>query len=292
MKITFYPGCSLESTAEEYKNSLIEALRFLNIDLVELEDWNCCGATSAHNIDSRLGINLPARNLFQASKTTDLLLTPCAACYNRQKVAEIRLSEDFEFKDEMETFLGRRYERNVKVQNILEFLNDRIDLIKTKVKKPLTHLKVVCYYGCLLTRPPKITGETYFENPQTMDSIATALGAEAIDWSYKTECCGGSLSIARTDIVVRLVSKIMRMAREAGADAIVTACPLCQMNLDSRQREAETMTGEKIQIPILFISELLAAACGYQKLKIFWRKHMVNPQPVLQENRQGMELSG
>ncbi len=292
MRVTYYPGCSLESTAEEYKVSLLEAFRSMGIDLVELDDWNCCGATSAHSLDFRLGISLPARNLLLASETTDLMLTPCAACYNRQKTAATLLSENSQLKEQIERGLNRRFRQTVRVQNILEFLSERIELLKAKVKRPLSHLKAVCYYGCLLTRPPQITNEPNYEDPQSMDIIVRALGAHPIDWSFKTECCGGSLSIARKDIVIRLVSKIFRMARETEADAIITACPLCQMNLDTRQREAEALTGEKYRIPILFLSELMAAAFGYERMRDLERRHLVDPAGVLGKRAEASSHDG
>jgi len=280
-RVTYYPGCSLESTAREYRQSMVETFRLLDIELIELEDWNCCGATSAHSLDGELALGLPARNLALASATTDLLVVPCAACYSRQKTAEVLLTENPELKLEVEQNLGRSFEHPVSVKNILDFFLGHLELIQSRVQRPLSELKVVCYYGCLLTRPPKITGEASYEDPQGMDEIVRALGAIPIPWSYKTECCGGSHSIARADLVHALVSKILAMAREADAQAIVTACPLCQMNLDTRQRGAERVSGEEFNIPAIYITELMSLALGSPKTGEFFKGHFVSPGKIL-----------
>ncbi|UCF98826.1 MAG: CoB--CoM heterodisulfide reductase iron-sulfur subunit B family protein [Spirochaetaceae bacterium] len=280
-RVTYYPGCSLESTAREYQQSLLETFRLLDVELVELEDWNCCGATSAHSLDDGLARGLPARNLALASATTDLMVVPCAACYSRQKTAEVLLSENPALKTELEGTLRRSFERPVSVKNILDYFLDHMELIRSRVQRPLSELRVVCYYGCLLTRPPKITGEKSYEDPQGMDEIVRALGATALPWSYKTECCGGSHSIARADLVYVLVSKIFAMAREAEAQAIITACPLCQMNLDTRQRGAQRLSGEKYDIPSIYITELMSMAFGSAKTGAFFKKHFISPAKIL-----------
>jgi heterodisulfide reductase subunit B len=263
---------------------MAETFRLLDIELIELEDWNCCGATSAHSLDSELALALPARNLALASATTDLMVVPCAACYNRQKTAEVLLSENPELKLEVEQNLGRSFEHPVSVKNILDFFLGHLELIQSRVQRALSELKVVCYYGCLLTRPPKITGATSYEDPQGMDEIVRALGATALPWSYKTECCGGSHSIARADLVHVLVSKIFAMAREAGAQAIVTACPLCQMNLDTRRRGAERVSGEKFDIPAIYITELMSWALGSPVTGEFFNGHFVSPGKILNKS--------
>jgi heterodisulfide reductase subunit B len=287
-RVTFYPGCSLESTAGEYRQSIVETFRLLDIELVELEDWNCCGATSAHSLDGELALGLPARNLALASTTTDLMVVPCAACYSRQKTAEVRLAENPALKPELEGKLGRRFERPVSVKNILDYFLDHLELISSRVRRSLSELRVVCYYGCLLTRPPKITGEKSYEDPRGMDEIVSALGATALSWSYKTECCGGSHSIARADLVHALVSRIFAMAREADAQAIITACPLCQMNLDTRQKGAQRLSGETYDIPAIYITELMSLALGSAKSAAFFRKHFISPAKVLDRALSGV----
>ncbi len=279
-KVTFYPGCSLDSTARDYRESMEEAFSLLGFELAELEDWNCCGATSAHSVDEELATLLPARNLAIASASTDLMVVPCAACYSRQKRAEVELAADADLKARVEETLGRQFVGEVSAINILDFLARDLDIIKNRIKSTLTDLKVVCYYGCLLTRPPKVTGEPSYEDPQSMDDIVRALGATPLQWSYKTECCGASHSIARGDLVHHLVARIFTMAREAGAQAVVTACPLCQMNLDARQKGSEAVAMEEFGIPVLYITELISAALGSTKIGKFLKGHFVGSADV------------
>jgi heterodisulfide reductase subunit B len=228
MKISYYPGCALHGTALEYDESIQALSRVLGVEMCELPDWNCCGASSAHVTDESLAHGLPARNLAIAEAQGMDLVIPCAACYGRIKAAEKEM-------------LARRGTaapmQNIRVLNLLEFivtsgLSEKIVALK---KRPLNGLKVVCYYGCLLVRPPKVTGAMNYENPEEMDRLMALIGAEPIPWSYKTDCCGGSLVIARPDIVRRLTQKLFDKAVQAGAEAIVAVCPLCQSNLDSRQ---------------------------------------------------------
>ncbi len=277
MRVTYYPGCSLESTAKEYDDSIREVFRLLEIDLEELEDWSCCGATSAHSLDPRLAIGLAARNIALASNTDGIMLVPCAACFNRQKAAEVALSNNPLLKEEIEKTLEIPFKREVKIQNLLQFFGDKLDLIRSKTRGSFSAERVACYYGCLLTRPPKVIGESNFEDPQSMDEIVKALGMTPVAWSYKTECCGAAFSIYRKDIVLRLISKIFEAAIEAGAESIITACPLCQANLDTRQREAAGVAGKQWEIPIIFISELMAEAFGSDKTQKLYRKHFVSP---------------
>ena len=279
-RVTYYPGCSLDSSAWEYRDSMEEAFRHLDYDLVELEDWNCCGATSAHSLDEDLALSLPARNLQIASKSTDRMIVPCAACYSRQKKAQVVLAADPAVKTKFEDMIGDEFERDVSVVNIIDFLSNDIDRIKDYVERPLSNFKVACYYGCLLTRPPKITGDPSHENPEGMDNIVAAIGAEPVEWSYKTECCGASHSIARVDLVHVLISKIFTAAIEAGADAIVTACPMCQTNLDARQKGSEIETGRKFGIPVLYITEILSAALGSNKIGRYLNGHFVGSSQV------------
>jgi len=290
VKVTYYPGCSLESTSKEYDDSIREVFRLLEIDLEELEDWSCCGATSAHSLDSTLAIGLAARNIALASNADGVMLVPCAACYNRQKAAEVALNNDPMLKAEIEKKLEIPFRREVEIQNLLQFFADKLDLIRSKAGGSLSAKRVACYYGCLLTRPPKVIGEPNFEDPQSMDEIVKALGMTPVSWSYKTECCGAAFSIFRKDIVVRLISKIFEAATEAGAESIITACPLCQANLDTRQREAAEFSGKQWEIPIIFISELMAEAFGSENTQKLYRKHFVSPAG--RRGNSGIEGSG
>jgi heterodisulfide reductase subunit B len=246
----------------------------LGVELCELPDWNCCGASSAHVTDESLALSLAARNLAIAEKQGMDLVVPCAACYGRFKAAE------------RETLSGPGSlapKKNLRVLNLLEFIvsSGAMEKIQALRKKPLAGLKVVCYYGCLLVRPPKVTGARNFENPEEMDRLMTLLGAEAIPWSYKTDCCGGSLVLSRTDIVRRLTQKLFEKALRAGAEAMIVACPLCQSNLDSRQEEISREAGKNYDLPVLYFTELIGLAMGHRDAGKWFKRHFVSPAKVL-----------
>ncbi|MFH1625530.1 MAG: CoB--CoM heterodisulfide reductase iron-sulfur subunit B family protein, partial [Pseudomonadota bacterium] len=237
MRFAYYPGCTATSTSIEYDESVRETSQYLGIDLEEIPDWTCCGASSGHSINRELALALPSRNLALAEKMTLGILASCPACSLRHKTAEYELKKDVALKTKIEEDIGMKLDLSQKSKHILEVLyhDVGIDAIQEKVQKPLKDLKVVAYYGCYLVRPPEITEFDDPENPMIMDKIMEALGAKVIDWSYKVDCCGGSLSIAVPEIVEKLSGKIVNAASEAGADAIVTACGICQANLDMRQ---------------------------------------------------------
>jgi heterodisulfide reductase subunit B len=269
MQVSYYPGCSLHGTASEYDASTQAVSRLLGVELLELSDWNCCGASSAHSTNESLAYELAARNLAIAEREGKDVVIPCAACYSRLKAA--KRQDQKEREDE------------IKILSLLEFLTsrDRMEKMKQLKKRSLAGLKVVCYYGCLLVRPPRVTRSTNYENPQEMDRLMAALGAEAIPWSYKTDCCGASLVLTRTDIVRRLTRKILDGAENAGAEAIVVACPLCQANLDTRQEEISRESGKEYALPVLYFTELIGLALAHGDTGKWWKKHFVDPRRLL-----------
>lgn len=278
MKLGYYPGCSGEGSAIEYHLSTLKTAEMLGVELVELDDWNCCGATSAHNTNKLLSLALPARNLAIAEKSgLGDILTPCAACYSRHKGTEIAARHDDSVRKQIEEVIDMEFKASSTTISILEFLTQKvgIDKIKTKVTQPLKGMKAACYYGCLLVRPVEYTGFDDPEDPQTMDQIVQALGAQALDWAYKTECCGASLATSRPDIGSKMIYEVLKNAKEAGAECIVTACPLCMMNLDMRQASAEKASGEKFGIPIYYITELVAIAGGTAPKEVGIDRHFV-----------------
>ncbi|WP_366921914.1 CoB--CoM heterodisulfide reductase iron-sulfur subunit B family protein [Metallumcola ferriviriculae] len=286
MKYTYYPGCSLHSTAEEYNASSKQVLEKLGIQLEELKDWNCCGATSAHSTSDYLAHALPLRNLVLAEKQDNDVLVPCAACYNLLKTAEHHMRCGGEGSEElnldMQEIMGAQYQGNIAVRHVVDvFAQEEISAkIAGLLAKPLAGLKVVPYYGCLLTRPAKVVSfEDNAEQPQTLDRLLGVLGAENIRWSHKTECCGGSFSISQPDLVLTLTKKLVDAAQYAGADAIVTACPLCQANLDTRQHEAGGGPGTKV--PVFYITELIGLAIGAGRSGDWLKKHLIDPVPLL-----------
>ena len=275
---TYYPGCSLHSTGIEYGLSTQAVFKHLEMELDELPDWNCCGASSAHALNHTLALALPARNLALAQEMGHDLVTPCAACFNRMKGVDYVLRNDPKVREEIETLVGFHYSGELSIRPIMEILYDDFGLeqLARQVKQPLTGLKVVSYYGCLLVRPPHVVEFDDPDNPQVMTGILRAIGAEVMDWSYSTDCCGAGLSLSRADIVEKNVSRLAAHALEAGAAAMVTACPLCQVNLEMRQTSPQKM-------PAFYITELVGMALGIADTDKWWRKHLIDPRLVLDQ---------
>ncbi|MHB1420021.1 MAG: CoB--CoM heterodisulfide reductase iron-sulfur subunit B family protein [Bacillota bacterium] len=281
MKFTYYPGCSLHSTAEEYDSSTQTVFRELGIELEELKDWNCCGASSAHSLNGYLSHALPLRNLILAEKQGNDVLVACASCYNQMRNADHYIQSQTEdamsLNREMEGIMGASYKGTLAIKHLVDVATQDgiVGTVKQKVSHPLAGLKVAAYYGCLLTRPPKVVAfDANPEQPQKMDRLLGTIGAESVRWTHKTECCGASLSISQPELVVNLTKKIVDAARRGGAEAIVTACPLCQANLDTRQ---ETGTHP---MPVFFITELIGIAIG-SRSDHWLKKHIIDPVPLL-----------
>jgi heterodisulfide reductase subunit B len=285
--LSYFPGCSLHSTAREYDDSTRAVCGMLGIHLTELGDWNCCGSTSAHSVNQELALLLPARNLMLAQQSGRDLMIPCAACFARSKTAAHRLSHDAQARAGAADLFGAEYENRLQVKHLLDVLADEAILaqLAEKVQNPLLGLPVVCYYGCLLVRPPKVTGATDYENPTSMDRIMEILGGKPLDWSYKTDCCGGSLVLTRADVVEKLTDRLLTHAAAAGAEAIVTACSMCQANLDLRQKETAAKFGKDYHLPVFYISELVALAMGHPGTSAWWGKHLTDPRGVLRARR-------
>lgn len=277
MNYSYYPGCSLHSTGLEYGLSTRAVFKHLGLGLTELEAWNCCGASSAHVFDHTLAFALPARTLCQAQAFDRDLVIPCAACYNRLKGADIAMRTDPETRSQMESMLGFQYTGSVAVRPVLAVLVEDVGVkrIAEEVRHPLCGLKVVTYYGCLLVRPPEIAQFDDPDDPHVMTSLLRAVGTEVRPWSHATDCCGGSLSLSRSDVVQGLVGRLAERAREAGADAIVTACPLCQVNLEMRQTSDP-------KIPAFYFTELLGLAFGLPEADKWLGKHLIDPRPILE----------
>ena len=278
MRVSYYPGCSLEATARDYRESLEYVCRRLGIELAEINDWSCCGATAAHSTDAFLSLALPARNLALAEQAGLDVVVPCPMCFNRLKTAGHEL-ETGSPEGLSYTFSGR-----IKVWDLLDFLSqpDWLAQIQAQVKQPLQGLSVVSYYGCMANRPPKITGAGQHENPQNMDTLLKALGATVPDWSYKTDCCGASHTISRPDIVQTLVQRLYERALEAGAEAIVVSCQMCQANLDMPQAKIAALFQKKYDLPIYYFTELIGVAWQAPEAKSWLNRHLVNPLPLLQ----------
>lgn len=281
---SYYPGCSLHATAKEFDASVRAVFQALDLSLVELEGWNCCGASSAHALNHELSLALPARNLALAQRTGHEMMMPCAACFNRHANARHVLATDAGQRQRLEEMLDVSFDDTVAVRPLLDVIAADVGLeqVSARVTRPIQGLNVVGYYGCLLVRPPEVTGFENPDHPTFMDRLLASLGATPHAWSYATVCCGGALSLTQPQVAARLVRRLVDRAREAGAEAIVTSCPLCQLNLEMRQN------GKEEAMPIFYVTELMGLAFGLEGAPAWWRKHLVDPRPLLST----LELAG
>ena len=277
MTIGYYPGCSLSGTAKEFDISVKKMCSLLDIKLQEIEDWNCCGATSAHATNHKLALLLPARNQALAdAQGLTCVLAPCAACHNRQVTTRLALMDSAELREEVRSITGIEPTCSAEfigVTQLLEALDP--EEIKKRVTNPLTGLNLACYYGCLLVRPMEAMGFDDTENPLKMEAIMSALGASPVEWAFKIECCGAGLTLAQQPLVEELTHKITTNAIANGADAFVVACPLCHTNLDMRQEGMRKRFGDVKPMPVYYISELVAIACGAKPSDVAVGKHFV-----------------
>lgn len=276
MIIGFYPGCSLNGTAREYNESVIAIAEAFDIELKAIEDWSCCGASAAHAVNKDLSLALPARIIALAEQQGfSEVVVPCAACFNRLAVAQHELNEDEKKKAEIEDAISISFDNKVKILNVIQFIDKYIkDKIFDKMTRKFEH-KVACYYGCLLVRPHKIINFDRVEDPTSLDELMTVLGATTVDWGFKTECCGASLSIARTDLVAKLSGNIMKDADERGVEVIIVACPMCHSNLDMRRPQIDEYVGKEISTPVIYITQAIGLAVGVAPEKLGLQRHFV-----------------
>ncbi len=278
--LAYYPGCSLHSTAAEFNTSATAVCEALGINLIEPKDWQCCGSSAAHRIDPQAATQLPMGNLALIEKSGFQEVTmPCAACFNRHKAAQYEMRHSEAHKADVDKALGYVYQDTVKVSSLTQAILNRVGTegVTNRVRQPLTGVRVVAYYGCLLTRPPQITEAEHPENPTDLDELLVALGAEVVDWSYKTSCCGAAHFLTRPDIVLELGGNLIDHAREAGAEMIAVACPLCHANLDARQKQMEL----EEPLPVLYFTQLMALALGLPPKAAALHKNLVDPRPLL-----------
>jgi len=276
MKLSYYPGCSAHGTGRELDESTRELCNILDVELVDIEDWNCCGASSAHTVDHDLGLALAARNLAIAEKTADKVLTPCSACFARLASARHHILSEGQIKG-VEEATG-----SAEVSHILSLFSqpELLEKMAEKIGEGLKGLKLVCYYGCLTSRPPEVTEALHPENPVEMDNILSALGADVMDWPYKTQCCGGSLTMTKDTVVEKLSGGILDMASRHGAEAVVTGCPMCFMNLE-RQWKGNTEGVGKMPIPVFYFTELMLLALKPEMAKGYFKRHLSDPSSIL-----------
>lgn len=285
LNYAYYPGCSLHASGREYDISTRALFKALNVGLKEVPDWFCCGATPAHNVDELLSLSLCAKNLSLAEEVEGDLAVACAACFSRLKTAQHHIQENPATKRQVETAIDGPARVDKPVKHILEILARDLGLAKLAevCKKPLTGLKVACYYGCLLTRPPEIPDLDDCEDPSIMEDILRALGAETVQWSHRMECCGANFTLSRPGVVLKLSDAILSSAKLAGADCIMVACPLCHGNLDIRQQKIDEGHQTNYNMPIFYVTQLAALALGTAGDKLGFDSVIVDPRPMLRE---------
>ncbi|ABO48905.1 CoB--CoM heterodisulfide reductase [Desulforamulus reducens MI-1] len=265
MKIAYYPGCSLQTMAKDYDMSARVVSEFLGIELVEIPDWNCCGASAAHASSKYLPIALCARNLHMVEQMGLDVTSPCAACYQSLSYANWKLTGDPDLREKINDATGQPYQGGVKIQSFIQvFSKLTAEKIQSQVVQPLEGLKVAVYYGCLLVRPSNVVEIDDPEDPQILDNLIRATSAETVDWTHKVECCGGSLSVTNEDISLKLARDILSSAAEAGAHCIITACPQCHFNLDMKQNKMNKVFNTDLKLPVFYFTQLLGLSLGIE----------------------------
>ena len=288
MKLSYYPGCSLKTTAKNFDMTTFSVAKALGVELIEPDRWNCCGTVHALTKDDVMHYLAPLRNLVRVEEMDSmgivdekLVVTQCAMCYNTLKRANLVANEDL---DKMEKVRGimenePEYSGDVEVIQFLELLQKMgWDKIQGRVKKPLKGLKVVPYYGCLLLRPRGF-GIDDPDNPQIFENLLKALGAEVIDIPYKMKCCGAYHTVHMKEVAADLSHRILKQAQEARADIVATACPLCEYNLGDRQDEIKNHYSRFENIPIVYYTQLMALAYNLEAMGFDQNKP--DPRPLL-----------
>lgn len=270
--VSYYPGCSLEATARDYHESLAGCAELMGVELRELPDWNCCGASAAHGIDHAMALKLGQRNLALAQGAPQPVLVPCPLCHNRLRHAQLELAA-----------AGGSTGEDARLVPFDVYFAEPARLAEMAAlrKLPLKGLKAACYYGCQGQRPPHVTGSREPENPLHLERILAALGAETVDWDGKTDCCGASHTVPHPEVVAELTGRLFEGALAAGANCLVTACQMCQANLDLPQAKVAMAMGRDFALPVFYYSELIGLALGHPDARKWLRRHLVNPQPLL-----------
>jgi len=286
MELGYYPGCALKAhaTSLEYGISTEAALKALGIELKEVPDWNCCGASAGHMTNSALTRALNVRNLAlaEAAGMTEVL-APCPLCAKELALANNEAKEHPDLLADAQDAAEMVYRCSVRPISLIELLYRQRDLIRERVQAKLQDIRVACYYGCLHTRPPEAMGFDDTEQPTTMDEVCRVLGFQPVEWSHKTECCGAGFTMSRPSIVARLTGRILAAASGAGAEAIVVACPMCHANLDMRQGEAaaDAGLGDDFHMPILYLAQALGLALGLTPDELSLGTHFVDTSDLV-----------
>lgn len=281
---SYFPGCSLEKMALSYHQSALQTTNAVGVELQEIEDWNCCGATTYFHVDELLAYTLVARNLAMAEKAGHDLVAPCSACFKNTYFTSKYLKEDKDLADHINYALEQdnlKYSGSIEVKHLMEvFVNDvGLDEIEGRATKPLKGLRVAPYYGCQIVRPKKDHEDV--ENPQFFEELVSAIGADPVDYAYRLRCCGGSLIITSRVAALTLVRDLLRSAADSDADVIATACPLCQTNLEVYQMQVNQEFGTDFSIPIMYFTQLLGLAMGLPKKKLGIGSEFISTDKIL-----------
>lgn len=283
-KYAYFPGCSLEKIALSYNHSSVETAKMLDVELLELEDWNCCGATTYFHVDQLLAYTLVARNLAQAEKEGLDFVAPCSACFKNAYFTNKYIKEDPDLSEHINYALEEddlQFNGDINVHHIIDIYANEVgyEEIKAKVKNPLEGLKVAAYYGCQIVRPRK--GDEDLEDPQFFEEIVKAIGAEPVEFPDRLRCCSASLIMTSRRAALDMVRKILQNAVDSGADVIATACPLCQVNLECYQLQVNDEFGTHFKMPVMYFTQLMGLAMGLSKKKLGIGKELVSAVPVL-----------
>jgi heterodisulfide reductase subunit B len=288
VRYAYYPGCSLQTSAKEYDLSLKAVCNRLDIELVELKDWNCCGATPAYTVDPLLAMGLSARNLALAeAEDLSVIVAPCPACYKNLHKAGKALEEDPDLREKVNDMLTEhKLDGSPKVKLPLEVITSDFDLDALEVERPLAGLNVACYYGCPVARP-----KDSFDNreaPQAMHLLIEKLGGQPVPFAYGTKCCGGGIVFTRDEISLDLTGKLLTKAKEAGADCLSVMCPLCHLMLDAYQSQAARRLDTRFELPVLFFTQIMGLALGLGREELGLGRNMVSPFSLLE--RMGLKV--
>ncbi len=277
MNIGYYPGCALHGSSDDYEQSVRACLGVLGVELRELDDWICCGATAAHSLNHRLAVALPARNLAIAERDGfEDVLAPCPMCSAQLLKAGQALTADDALRAEISRIVELPVKGHTAVLNIIQvFQRIGAERLRAKVIRDLGAFKPACYYGCLLVRPPEVLRFDDCEQPSSMETILTALGAAPVEWNYKTECCGAGMTMCNEQTVLDLSHKIIADAAAHGANCMVVACPMCHVNLDMKQADMERRHSVRLAMPVYYLSDLVGLALGLQEKELGVDRHFV-----------------
>jgi len=282
MKYAYFPGCSIHASAKEYAMAANAVNKFLGIELVEIPNWNCCGAIDAvYAYNPLLSISLSTRNLALAENMKMDVVTLCSACFFTLSRANNMLRENADMKSRVDKAIndaGLKYAGGVRIRHYIDVLANDVgfDKIHQNVKVPLKGLKVAPYYGCLIVRPTGIQRFDDPEHPTSMDRMIETLGAEAVDYPDKTRCCGASLVMTDEEVMMEMTKALLLTAKNAQADCIVTPCPMCHFNLDAKQKDIESHFNIDIRLPVLYITQLIGLAFGLPPKELGLHRNIVS----------------